>query len=604
MDDGPRSCAFCTKSFPSIDKWTLHYNSQHSTEYRAPIFGHHTCKNCYKFISTERWFTHSCRKPASKTRADATPTTRVGPLASEGPTNMSVDLETYLIPLTGPAARVPTATSTPRVSSIVGAPDDRTQGRSSFFPSEEQRGDILEPSKAGVDLPVRHLGTIGAAGGDPPSKPTAAGPSAGPSDSATRSLRSASATVSSKAVDGRKKEGSGPPTSVKDGGFQPPPSVGEVSGRPTRGVSHAPTRRTPIEHSSVAVEQSSTQTEQRHYSAVTLSSDRRSQPGRVLQASVEPHQSSASASGHPEARRVLRHSSRAAAWAPTRQQRGAPALPPGGGASSAHGAPRTHHLDHPQATSDGSLRGDRAPALEVTASPPDPTALSAPARASGPSRTSRSRLPADSADAPPKAGAASAGSRALSEATLPPGGASSTRHAPRTRYPDLPRATPDGHQRGALTARPNRAPACTLPTGLRTLTAGSEAGLSATAARLPAPLPSPPSAGRQRRRLRRRPLSPPPKRRQRGYQRPMPRTTIPRPGPMEPQPASPAALLLPRERSPRQQLHHPAVFPPAHSKLQPTLPWQHTSTPGPAVTAHQVPSIKHLVGPLPDGLKG
>ena len=242
MDVGPRSCEFCTKSFPSIDKWTLHYNSQHSTEYRAPIFGHHTCKNCYKFISTERWSTHSCRKPASKTRADATPTTRVGPPASEGPTNMSVDLETYLIPLTEPAARVPTATSTPRVSSIVGAPDDGTQGRSSFFPNEEQRGDILEPLKAGVDPPVRHLGTSGAAGGDPPSKPTTAGPSAGSSDSATRSLRSASATVSSKTVDGRKKEGSGPPTSVKDGGLQPPPSVGEVSGRPARGVSHAPTR--------------------------------------------------------------------------------------------------------------------------------------------------------------------------------------------------------------------------------------------------------------------------------------------------------------------------------------------------------------------------
>ena len=37
MESGPLSCAFCTKSFPSTDKWIPHYNSQHSTEYRAQV---------------------------------------------------------------------------------------------------------------------------------------------------------------------------------------------------------------------------------------------------------------------------------------------------------------------------------------------------------------------------------------------------------------------------------------------------------------------------------------------------------------------------------------------------------------------------------------
>ena len=234
MDSGPRSCAFCTKSFPSTDQWISHYNSQHSTEYRAPIFGHQTCKNCYKFIHTELWSTHSCRKSASKTRTDPPPTMPLDPPASDDPATMSVDLEMYLIPRNEPVVRVLTASSTPRVSSIAGAPGDRNHGRSSLTSDGHHRGDPLEALEAGTHSPGspgRPPGASGDARGNRPSKPTAAGPSAGSSASATRSLRSASATVSSSTAEGHEKEGSGPPSAGRDGGSQPPPLVGEVSSR-------------------------------------------------------------------------------------------------------------------------------------------------------------------------------------------------------------------------------------------------------------------------------------------------------------------------------------------------------------------------------------
>ena len=168
------------------------------------------------------------------------------PPASDDPATMSVDLEMYLIPRNEPVVRVLTASSTPRVSSIAGAPGDRNHGRSSLTSDGHHRGDPLEALEAGTHSPGspgRPPGASGDARGNRPSKPTAAGPSAGSSASATRPLRSSSATVSSSTAEGREKEGSGPPSSSgRDGGSQPPPSVGEVSSRSARRVSGAPPR--------------------------------------------------------------------------------------------------------------------------------------------------------------------------------------------------------------------------------------------------------------------------------------------------------------------------------------------------------------------------
>ena len=158
------------------------------------------------------------------------------------------------MPYADDSASTPTATSIKKGSSIIEAPAERNLDLASLIPNEEPLGDPSQRSEAGADSPGRQPGASGDAGGNRPSKPTAAGPSADPSAVATRSLRRDSATLSSKtcslrsgpatlssrtAEAGRKKGGSGPPSSGRDGGSQPPPSLRGVSRAPIGGVSGA-----------------------------------------------------------------------------------------------------------------------------------------------------------------------------------------------------------------------------------------------------------------------------------------------------------------------------------------------------------------------------
>ena len=302
MESGPPSCAFCTKSFPSTDKWIPHYNSQHSTEYRAPIFGHQTCKNCHKFIPKERWSTHSCRKSAS-TRIDASSTTQIDPPASEDPANVSVDLEAYLIPRNAPVARAPTASSTPRVSSIVGAPGDRNQGHSSLPSTGHHRGEAVGASVAGADTPGRQPGDRGGAGGGPPSKQAEAGPAAdraadsrrhsAVAESRGRPLRSSSRLqrTSPTAATGRTLRTGTRSNSSRAKTIEQNTQVEQSNTQVEQSNTQVEQSSTQVEQSSIQVEQSSIQVEQSSIQVEQSSTQVEQSSTQVEQSSTEAEQS-------------------------------------------------------------------------------------------------------------------------------------------------------------------------------------------------------------------------------------------------------------------------------------------------------------------------
>ena len=175
MFEHPRGCKLCNRRFFNLDTWLKHYNSQHSSIYRPAITGYRTCLRCLKFVVNEESTIHRCLRLVSNSRSTAFPAPVVDAAAPPRSTITSVKLEEYLIPCDGTSALAPTASSTPGVSSIVGAPDGRNPSRSQPSSDGRPRGDPSQASVAATESPGRQPGAGGDAGGDRPSKPTAAG---------------------------------------------------------------------------------------------------------------------------------------------------------------------------------------------------------------------------------------------------------------------------------------------------------------------------------------------------------------------------------------------------------------------------------------------
>ena len=186
MDGGRQPCGLCKKSFASLSDWIPHYNSRHNDIYRSGVPGYFTCTRCLKFLVIEEESTHHCRRTAPTLRSTAIP--GLSSPSTEGhPRGTREWHRRPALTLQALQAACRTPAATPEATDLASRPQPGPQ-----------------PAPAPLRLAL----------------------------SAAPPLLSVA-----------EKEGSGPPSSSgRDGGSQPPPSVGEVSSRSTRGVSGAPPR--------------------------------------------------------------------------------------------------------------------------------------------------------------------------------------------------------------------------------------------------------------------------------------------------------------------------------------------------------------------------